>query len=653
MVESLAEEYIQEREHEFIYNQNLSIFLTTWNVASNLNPDELNLALVKSIQEMPDIIVIGLQEVEMSMQSIMAGENVDRRVLEAQVYSSIPKSSEYFLLYSQHLGGISLVLFAKISFKIQIINVTSGIVALGPFAAANKGAVCVSLLLRKSSLCIVCSHLPAHQKNVAARNDAFETILNKMTLNHNKSGSLSIMDHDYTYWLGDLNYRIEFTDFPSALLKYSVEDLGKLGDLDQLNMSRKNAQAFQGFDEAPISFRPTYKLTKLEGFIEYNKARLPAWCDRILFRSKIPKHIESIEYKSVEIPTSSDHYPVIGKFNNKIPLYNLNAYEDLLTKAYEFAENKMKILQPKISVPLQFLDFGTIQMFEKKVKNLTIVNTGLVDVEISIRYQSDIDPDSIWIFFDQNPITLAPGKSTDIIFDAYIDEKTNTLLPPIDRSIELIVILQIKEGRVYFITFEAQYQRGAFGYPLELLVKTNAPLKSESFAVRKEVNLHTPLQLLSLTNYIASNLQFAKDHLFRKCEYNEEVQRIMDMLDSCSYFSIHDVSVESACNALMFYFQCLPKKIIAKNTIHNPEKFFEKPYESMIHPFDYVLEHMIFFIKKLYTSKNKYLPSMANLCKTIEPLIFSDDSDEIFPKWKKKPLGTRLTHLFSVCKATN
>ncbi|KII72426.1 Inositol polyphosphate 5-phosphatase OCRL-1 [Thelohanellus kitauei] len=343
MAENLVEEYIQAREHEFIYNQNLRTFIITWNVASNFNVDELTLTLVKSIQEMPDIIVIGLQEVQMSV----AGVNMVRSVLEAQVYSSIPKDHEYFLLHSQHLGGISLFLFAKISFKIQVIDVTSGIIALGPLATANKGAVCISLLLRKSSLCIVCSHLPAHQEFLSARNEAFNTILNKMILNHDRSGSLKIMDHDYVYWLGDLNYRIEFTEFPSSLLDYSMKELESLYELDQLNISRKNAQAFQGFYETTISFKPTYKLLKSEGIMEYDKARLPAWCDRILYRSKVPEHLEPIEYKSVEIPISSDHYPVIGKFKLNVPLYDENAYENLLSKA--------NIIQPKISVSPQSL----------------------------------------------------------------------------------------------------------------------------------------------------------------------------------------------------------------------------------------------------------------------------------------------------------
>lgn len=59
--------------------------------------------------------------------------------------------------------------------------------------------------------------------------------------------------------MGDLNYRI--TEMDATVAKeYILEDnYGPLLVLDQLGQQRKAARVFQGFHEAEIHFKPTYK----------------------------------------------------------------------------------------------------------------------------------------------------------------------------------------------------------------------------------------------------------------------------------------------------------------------------------------------------------------------------------------------------------
>ena len=92
-------------------------------------------------------------------------------------------------------------------------------------------------------------------------------------------------------------------------------DFDALLGYDQLNKEMKNNRAFRlrSFQEAPITFAPTYKYDT--GSTEYDsseKRRIPAWCDRILF-TKSP-HIQSLSYRRYE-PTVSDHRPVSAGFN--------------------------------------------------------------------------------------------------------------------------------------------------------------------------------------------------------------------------------------------------------------------------------------------------------------------------------------------------
>ncbi|KAG0274468.1 inositol polyphosphate 5-phosphatase [Linnemannia exigua] len=63
---------------------------------------------------------------------------------------------------------------------------------------------------------------------------------------------------DYTFWAGDLNYRVD-------LSREQADECLQKGDLetmlahDQLSIQKKAGAIFDGFMEAPIKFKPTYK----------------------------------------------------------------------------------------------------------------------------------------------------------------------------------------------------------------------------------------------------------------------------------------------------------------------------------------------------------------------------------------------------------
>lgn len=93
---------------------------------------------------------------------------------------------------------------------------------------------------------------------------------------------------------------------------------------DQLNMQREIGAVFNGFDEAPIRFRPTFKVVDLlrdcanssysvqydrntDDFDTSAKCRVPAWTDRILFKSKREDSVACRHYNSVPTMKQSDH----------------------------------------------------------------------------------------------------------------------------------------------------------------------------------------------------------------------------------------------------------------------------------------------------------------------------------------------------------
>ena len=96
-----------------------------------------------------------------------------------------------------------------------------------------------------------------------------------------KAKEKTMDEYDFVILSGDLNYRIDFNirDDIDELIKQKNPEI--LWDKDQLSLEIKNKHLFK---EGIINFMPTYKYKELTD--EYDYKRIPAWTDRILFKSK-------------------------------------------------------------------------------------------------------------------------------------------------------------------------------------------------------------------------------------------------------------------------------------------------------------------------------------------------------------------------------
>lgn len=129
-------------------------------------------------------------------------------------------------------------------------------------------------------MCFCCSHLTAGQSAVRERNAEFADIKQRLQLTREKR---SVLMHNYVFWFGDLNYRI---DLPGDEVKSLVERSAWLDLLrsDQLSVNRDAKNVFDGFHEGPVMFAPTYKYDLFsEDYDTSEKARIPAWTDRVLW----------------------------------------------------------------------------------------------------------------------------------------------------------------------------------------------------------------------------------------------------------------------------------------------------------------------------------------------------------------------------------
>ena len=63
--------------------------------------------------------------------------------------------------------------------------------------------------------------------------------------------------HDFNFFIGDLNFRINRTY--SQHIPFLEDSPALVDTLDQLVLARENLGIFPGYSEEPITFMPTYK----------------------------------------------------------------------------------------------------------------------------------------------------------------------------------------------------------------------------------------------------------------------------------------------------------------------------------------------------------------------------------------------------------
>jgi hypothetical protein len=124
-------------------------------------------------------------------------------------------------------------------------------------------------------------------KHLDARNQNTEEILDNLRLAIRDDGTgegamINQVDMDYAsahcFWLGDMNYRIdlaiarggeknvdELEKRKEVAAMVEKKDFATLLSCDQLKDSIVSAKALYGFQEAPITFDPTFKVEKEVG----------------------------------------------------------------------------------------------------------------------------------------------------------------------------------------------------------------------------------------------------------------------------------------------------------------------------------------------------------------------------------------------------
>ncbi|CAN1857751.1 Type I inositol polyphosphate 5-phosphatase 12 [Linum perenne] len=202
-----------------------------------------------------------------------------------------------------------------------------------------------------------------------------------------------LSDADMVVFFGDFNYRLFGISYDEARDFVSQRSFDWLRERDQLRAEMKAGKVFPGMREAIITFPPTYKFEKglpgLGGYDSGEKKRIPAWCDRVIYRDTRPSSVSPtqiecnlecpvvsavIQYEACMDVVESDHKPVRCKFHIQV------AHTDRSVRRQEFGEilkNNEKIqslLQESRVVPDTTVSTNTIVLQNQDTAILKITN---------------------------------------------------------------------------------------------------------------------------------------------------------------------------------------------------------------------------------------------------------------------------------------
>nr|CAB3457481.1 unnamed protein product [Digitaria exilis] len=272
---------------------------------------------------------------------------------------------------SRQLAALLIAAWARKSLKPYVGDVDAAAVPCGlGRAIGNKGGVGLRIRVYDRKMCFVSNHFAAHLEAVSRRNADFDHIYRTMAFNkpHGTTASATsvqlhrtvnvngnqveevrpdLAEADMVVFLGDFNYRLYGITYDEARDMVSQRSFDWLREKDQLREEMKSGKVFQGMREGIIKFPPTYKFQKhqpgLGGYDSGEKKRIPAWCDRVLYRDS---RSVSVAECSLECPvvasitsyvacmdvTESDHKPVRCTFSVDI------ARVDELIRRQEYGE---------------------------------------------------------------------------------------------------------------------------------------------------------------------------------------------------------------------------------------------------------------------------------------------------------------------------
>ncbi|KAK1426419.1 hypothetical protein QVD17_15090 [Tagetes erecta] len=415
---------LSKREHMYNTLETVKIMVGTWNVGQGKPCQEALISWVGSQASDVDILVVGLQEVEMgagflamsaAKETIGVEGSTNGQWWQDAIGKAAGEGSSFERVGSRQLAGLLIAIWVRKSLRTHVGDLDVGAVACGLGRTfGNKGGVGLRLRVYDRIMCFVNCHLAAHLEAVNRRNADFNHIYRNITFGrsiNNASAAVSstaqtlrpstplainpdegkpdLAEADMVIFCGDFNYRLFGITYDEARDFVSQRSFDWLRQKDQLRAEMRSGKVFQGMREALIRFPPTYKFERgkagLGGYDSGEKKRIPAWCDRILYRDNrssptsecglaCPVVASVWLYEACMDVVESDHKPVRCKFKVQIAHVDRSIRRQEFGKIYMSNEKIRSIREELRCVPEISLSTNKIVLQSQETHSLTITN---------------------------------------------------------------------------------------------------------------------------------------------------------------------------------------------------------------------------------------------------------------------------------------
>ncbi|KAA0038219.1 type II inositol polyphosphate 5-phosphatase 15 isoform X1 [Cucumis melo var. makuwa] len=414
---------------EFMYTrmENLKIFTGTWNVGQEkASPDSL-ISWLGSVVSDVGIVVVGLQEVEMGAGFLAMSAAKETVGLEGSslgqwwldmIGKTLGEGSTFQRVGSRQLAGLLIAIWVRSNIRAYVGDVDAAAVPCGfGRAIGNKGAVGLRIRVFDRVLCFVNCHFAAHLEAVNRRNADFDHVYRNMSFHRpsNLFGTTAacssptaqtvrssnafvgssvemtpeLSEADLIIFLGDFNYRLNGVSYDEARDFISQRCFDWLKEKDQLRTEMESGNVFQGMREAVITFPPTYKFERqqqgLSGYDSGEKKRVPAWCDRILYRDSrssstsgcsldCPVVTSISQYEACMDVVDSDHKPVRCIFDVNIARVDESIRRQELGEILHSNEKIKHMLDVLCKIPEVIVSTNNILLQHEDTSLLRITN---------------------------------------------------------------------------------------------------------------------------------------------------------------------------------------------------------------------------------------------------------------------------------------
>lgn len=384
-----------------------------------------------TVDRAPDVFAIGFEEiVDLNATNIVQNTQWSENAASwgKELQKVISRDEKFVMVTWSQLVGVALFVFVNEKHANHVRGVSVESVKTGmQGATGNKGGVGIRLVVRNTSMAFVCSHFAAGQKEVQERNNDYDSIARKLIF----PLGMPLWAHDYVFWCGDFNYRINLSR-DEVLELVQRREWSVLLQHDQLKQSYAEEKCFKGFIEGDIAFAPTYKYDLFsDDYDTSEKSRIPAWTDRVLFwRRMYPRDKENpkwtpgrfVHYGRAELK-QSDHRPVLAV----IDVEGCTVIDSKLASTYESV----------------------------------VASLGPSDCTVVVQVQN-----------------LPPGADADSVFDDETLEKVQEAM----GTVGSVVLVRFVDNRVWFTFSDSQTALKAIGcsplqiggHRLEVKLKTEA-----------------------------------------------------------------------------------------------------------------------------------------------------------------------------------